>query len=144
MFLGIWSYLVLSPLNTAHSCIAGWGTTLQASRWCIWFPMKSMNFSIDIILQATLMALWSTQPLTKMSTRNLPGDKQRPSVQSWQPHRHLWTECLENVGTSTSHNPMGLHGLLKITLALLPNILWTIYISRKPSSSSSSSNKPNI
>jgi hypothetical protein len=29
------------------------------------------------------------------------------------PHRHLWADCLENVGTSTSHNPMGLHGLLQ-------------------------------
>jgi hypothetical protein len=33
-------------------------------------------------------------------------------VWGWQPHHHLWADCLENVGTSTSHNPMGLHGLL--------------------------------
>jgi hypothetical protein len=26
-------------------------------------------------------------------------------------NRHLWTDCLDNVGTSTSHNPMGLEGL---------------------------------
>jgi hypothetical protein len=26
---------------------------------------------------------------------------------------HLWADCLENVGTSTSQNPMGLHGLLQ-------------------------------
>jgi hypothetical protein len=25
--------------------------------------------------------------------------------------RHLWVDCQENVGASTSHNPMGLHGL---------------------------------
>jgi uncharacterized membrane-anchored protein len=31
----------------------------------------------------------------------------------WWPHRHLWADCLENVGASTSHNPMGLHGLLQ-------------------------------
>jgi hypothetical protein len=31
-----------------------------------------------------------------------------------QPHRHLCTDCLENVGSSTSHNPpIGLHGLLQ-------------------------------
>jgi hypothetical protein len=30
-----------------------------------------------------------------------------------QPHRHLWANCLENVTASTSHNPMGLHGLLQ-------------------------------
>jgi hypothetical protein len=28
-------------------------------------------------------------------------------------HRHLWAVCLENVGASTSHNFMGLHGLLQ-------------------------------
>jgi hypothetical protein len=32
---------------------------------------------------------------------------------SWQPHRHLWADCLENVGASTSHNPMSLHGLYR-------------------------------
>jgi hypothetical protein len=26
--------------------------------------------------------------------------------------RYLWADCLENVGISTSHNPMSLHGLL--------------------------------
>jgi hypothetical protein len=31
----------------------------------------------------------------------------------WQPHRHLWADCLENVGAWTSHNPMDLHGLLR-------------------------------
>jgi hypothetical protein len=28
-------------------------------------------------------------------------------------HRHLWADCLENVGASTSHNPIGFHGLLQ-------------------------------
>jgi hypothetical protein len=26
--------------------------------------------------------------------------------------RHLWADCLQNVGAPTSHKPMGLHGLL--------------------------------
>jgi hypothetical protein len=30
----------------------------------------------------------------------------------WQPYRHLWTDCLDNVGPLTSHNPIGLRGLL--------------------------------
>jgi hypothetical protein len=29
------------------------------------------------------------------------------------PHRQLWADCLDNVGASTSHNPMGLEGLLQ-------------------------------
>jgi hypothetical protein len=28
-------------------------------------------------------------------------------------HRHLCTDCLQNVGAATSHNAMGLHGLLQ-------------------------------
>jgi hypothetical protein len=30
------------------------------------------------------------------------------------PYRHLWVDCLEeNMGASTSHNPMGIHGVLR-------------------------------
>jgi hypothetical protein len=50
------------------------------------------------------MALGSTQPLTEMSTRNIPGGKGRPARKA---------DCLENVGASTSHNPTDLHGLLQ-------------------------------
>jgi hypothetical protein len=32
-----------------------------------------LDFSIDLILPAATKALGSTQPLTEMSTRNLPG-----------------------------------------------------------------------
>jgi hypothetical protein len=59
------------------------------------------------------MALRSTQPVTEMSTRNLPG-----GGEEWPARRaDLTAICapiyLENVGASTSHNPMGLHGLLQ-------------------------------
>jgi hypothetical protein len=65
------------------------------------------------------MALGSTQSLTEMSTRNLPGGKGRPvGALSWQLHRHLWFDCLGNVGASTSHNLMSLHGLLQGQLYL--------------------------
>jgi len=33
--------------------------------------MESLEVFIDIILPARTMALWLTQPLTKMSTRNI-------------------------------------------------------------------------
>jgi hypothetical protein len=55
--------------------------------------------------------LGSTQPLTEMSTRNLLGVKGGRRVT--QPHRHLWVDCLENMGVSTSHNLMGQHGVLQ-------------------------------
>jgi hypothetical protein len=58
------------------------------------------------------MALGSTQPLTEMSTRNFPGSKRLPARNA-DKLRYLCADCLENVGASTSHNPMGLHGLLQ-------------------------------
>jgi hypothetical protein len=32
---------------------------------------------------------------------------------AWRIRRHHWADYLENVGTSTSHNPVGLRGLLQ-------------------------------
>jgi hypothetical protein len=58
------------------------------------------------------MALVWTQPLTEMSTRNLPGGKGRPARKA-DKFTALCELTLENVGASTSHNPMGLHGLLQ-------------------------------
>jgi hypothetical protein len=64
------------------------------------------------------MSLGSTQPLREINTRNLPGVKGRPACMA----DNLTALCepifLENVGTSTSHNPMGLHGLLQGQLYL--------------------------
>jgi hypothetical protein len=59
------------------------------------------------------MSLASTQPLTEMSTRNLPGAKGRAVHEADNLTPHLWTDCLENVEASTSHNPVGLHDLLQ-------------------------------
>jgi hypothetical protein len=56
------------------------------------------------------MALGSTQHLTEMSTRDLPEGKGRPE----RGDDNLTAICEpENVGASTSHNPLGLHGLLR-------------------------------
>jgi hypothetical protein len=46
---------------------------LQAGRSRVPFPMKSLDFLIDLILPA---ALW---PLREVSTRNIPGDKGWPA-----------------------------------------------------------------
>jgi hypothetical protein len=59
------------------------------------------------------MALGSTQLLTEMSTRYIPGSKGRPAPKADETYLHLWANCLKDVGTSTSHNPMGLHGQLQ-------------------------------
>jgi hypothetical protein len=54
------------------------------------------------------MALGSTQPLTEMSTRNHFGVKD-PTERKVD---NLTAICEPIVGASTSHNTMGLHGLL--------------------------------
>jgi hypothetical protein len=60
------------------------------------------------------MTLGFTQPLTEMSTRNLPGGK------GYGNHTAICEpDCLANVGASTSHNPTGLNGLLQGELYLL-------------------------
>jgi hypothetical protein len=58
------------------------------------------------------MALGLTQPLTEMSTKNLPGATGRLAHKADNLTAICWANCLENVGASTSHNPVGLHSLL--------------------------------
>jgi hypothetical protein len=53
------------------------------------------------------MVLGSTQPLTEISTRNLPGGNKRPTLPP------SVSRMSENVGASTSHNSNGLHGLYR-------------------------------
>jgi hypothetical protein len=59
----------------------------------------------------TLPALGFAQPLRGMSTRSRKimflGSR------AWPVHRadNLAADCLDNVGSLTSHNPTGLHGL---------------------------------
>jgi hypothetical protein len=77
------------------------------SRWILSWPNTS----------SCTMASGSTQSLTEVSTRHLPGSKGWPA-QGWQPHHRLWANCLDNVGASTFHNRMGLHGLLRQYLYL--------------------------
>jgi hypothetical protein len=48
---------------------------LQAGRSRLLFPMRLLDFLIGLILPA----LGSTQPLTEMSTMNLPGGKGQPA-----------------------------------------------------------------
>jgi hypothetical protein len=59
-----------------------------------------------------MMTLGSPQPLTKMNTRSLSGDKVRLRLRLTTLPPSVSRLSRQNVGTSTSHNPMGLHGLL--------------------------------
>jgi hypothetical protein len=55
---------------------------LLVGRPRIRFSMKSLDFLIDLILSVSLWPPGSTQPLTDMSTRNLPGGKWRPACKA--------------------------------------------------------------
>jgi hypothetical protein len=51
---------------------------LQAGRLPVRFPDEVDFFNLPSSSSRTI-ALWSTQPLTEMSTRNLSGGKKRPA-----------------------------------------------------------------
>jgi hypothetical protein len=61
----------------SRGSVVGWGTTLQAGRSRVRFPMKWLDCSNP---SSRTMALGSTQLLTEMSTRNLPEVKGGRSV----------------------------------------------------------------
>jgi hypothetical protein len=56
----------------ARGSVIGWGIMLQAGRSRVRVPMKWIFFSWPNP-SSRIMALGSTQPLTEMSTRDLPG-----------------------------------------------------------------------
>jgi hypothetical protein len=92
--------------------VVGWGSTLQAGRSRDRIPHEVDFFNWPNPSSRT-MVLGSTQPLTEMSTRNIPGDKGRPARKA----DNLTAICepifYKNVGASTSHSPMGFHGPLQ-------------------------------
>jgi hypothetical protein len=62
--------------SKARGSAAGWGTMLKAGRYRVRVPMRLIFFNWPDPSGGT-MALGSTQPLTEMSARNLPGDNRR-------------------------------------------------------------------
>jgi hypothetical protein len=63
------------------------------------------------------MALGSTQSLTEMNTRNLPGGRGDRGVGLTTLPPSV-SRLSENVGASTSRNPKGLHGLYRDNFTL--------------------------
>jgi hypothetical protein len=84
--------------------------------WYLEGCMRSMQCNVEFGYQLNICSgtkenhgkPWSSW--TEMSTRNLHGANEMPAP--WR-HRDPWAHFLENVGNSTSHNLMGLHGHLQ-------------------------------
>jgi len=64
-------FVVLPPLELANPHAPDWGTTLQAGRSRVRFPMVSLEIFNWHNPSGRTMALGLTQPLTEMSTRNI-------------------------------------------------------------------------
>jgi hypothetical protein len=93
----------------ARGSVLGWGTMLQTGRSPVRIPDEVDFFNLPNPSSRT-MTLGSTQPLTEMSTRKLPGSKKRPARRA-ENLAAIYEPNVWNVGASTSRNPKGLHGL---------------------------------
>jgi hypothetical protein len=124
----VWSYQLLG----ARGSVVAWGTTLQAGRSRVPFPMRSFIWFFNWpIPSSRTMALVSTQPLKKLVPEIFLGVKsgRRVELTTLPPSMNLMSE---NVGASTSRNPKGLHVLYSDNLTLpvdycskiCCNILW--------------------
>jgi hypothetical protein len=91
---------------------------LLAGKSRVRFPIKLSDFFNLPNSSRRIMALGSTQPLTEISTRKFPGGtgSRRVGLATLPPSVSLMSEY---VGTSTSRNPKGLHGLHSDDFTLL-------------------------
>jgi hypothetical protein len=107
----------------ARRSVVGWGTMLQTGRLLVQVLDEVDTFSLPNRSGRT-MALRSTDPLTEMSTRNLPEGKKWPARRT----DNVWNGRMsENVGASASHNPKGLHSVYKDNFTYYPLSLFQSY-----------------
>jgi hypothetical protein len=106
-------------MTGVRGSVVGWGTLLQAGRSRDRIPDEVDFFNLPNPSSRT-MALGSTQPLTEMSTRNLPGGKGRPARKADNLTKMCEPIAYKNVEAPTSHSPIGLHGPLQGYLLPLP------------------------
>jgi hypothetical protein len=119
--------MISHPHRRARGSVVGWSTMLQAGRSPVRVPNEVDFFNLPNPPSRT-MALGSTQPLTKMSTKNLSGVKsgRRVGLTTLLPSV---CRMSEHVGASTSRGPKSLHSLYRdnvtFTFTLHPNREYT-------------------
>jgi hypothetical protein len=89
-----------SPLDSSLKRFSG-KKSLYPSRFSL--TAKSLNFMLLLLDPMR----WVKQE------NNVSGEQSAASALGFQLCCHLWADCLYNVGTLTSHNPIGLDGLLR-------------------------------
>jgi hypothetical protein len=77
-------------------------------------PDKAIDFFFNLpYTSSCTMALGFTQPLTEISTRKYLYFWAQERCRCIRLTSHPRVDCLHNLNSSTFHNPLGLHGLLR-------------------------------
>jgi hypothetical protein len=85
---------------------------LQTVRSQVWFLIRPLVFSIDLIVAAHY-GPGTNSACNRNEHQDSSWDKEWPAHKDDSLITTLFAGYLQNMGASMSHNPMGLHGLLR-------------------------------
>ena len=96
-------YVCWNAEDEARSDAVGWGTTLQAGRLRVRFPIRSLEFFMNTILPP---AIWPWGH-TEMCARNISLGVRADGAYGWQPY-HLHVPIVMKCGRPQHMEPSGL------------------------------------